>query len=112
MLCPAVGDTMMGKAIGVPVFIIFAIGAVWVALRMPAAYGAFAVTQVLLGLRQGLYLQFFLSVPRYVAVVFPCYFAFATLLAPRRNLQAAWLLLSATSLVMDAALYGAWRFLG
>jgi hypothetical protein len=106
------GDPFNPEAIGVPVLIIFAIGAAWVALRMPAAYGAFAVTQVLLALRQGLYLQFFISVPRYVAVVFPCYFAFAALLGPRRNLQATWLLLSATSMVVNAALYGAWRFLG
>lgn len=106
------GDPFNPEAIGVPVFLIFAIGAAWVALRLPAAYGAFAVTQVLLAGRQGLYLHFFLSVPRYVAVVFPCYFAFATLLGRRRNLQFTWLLLSATSMVVNAALYGAWRFLG
>ena len=77
-----------------------------------AAYGVFAVTQVLLAARQGLFLHFFISVPRYVMVIFPCYFAFATLLAPRRSLQVTWILLSAASLFVDAALYGAWRFLG
>jgi hypothetical protein len=96
----------------VPVFLIFAAGAVWVALRLPAAYGAFAITQILLAGRQGLYLHFFISVPRYVAVIFPIYFAFATLLGRRRNLQLTWLLISATSMVVNAALYGAWRFLG
>jgi hypothetical protein len=106
------GDPFNPEAIGVPVTVLFAIGAAWVALRMPAAYGAFAVTQVLLAVRQGLYLHFFLSVPRYVAVIFPCYFAFATFLAPRRNVQVTWLLISATSMVVNAALYGAWRFLG
>jgi hypothetical protein len=106
------GDPFNPEAIGVPVFLIFALGAVWVALRLPASYGAFAVTQILLAGRQGLYLHFFISVPRYVAVIFPCYFAFATLLGRRRNLQITWLLLSATSMVVNAALYGAWRFLG
>ena len=106
------GDPFNPEAIGVPVLIVFAIGAAWVALRMPAAYGAFAVTSVLLALRQGLYLHFFISVPRYVAVIFPCYFAFATLLAPRRSLQVTWILVSATSMVVNSALYGAWRFLG
>jgi hypothetical protein len=106
------GDPFNPEAIGVPILILFAIGAVWVALRMPAAYGAFAVTQVLLAARQGLFLHFFISVPRYVMVVFPCYFAFATLLAPRRSLQVTWILVSAASLFVNAALYGAWRFLG
>jgi hypothetical protein len=106
------GDPFNSEAIGVPVLILFAIGAVWVALRMPAAYGVFAVTQVLLAARQGLFLHFFISVPRYVMVIFPCYFAFATLLAHRRNLQATWILVSAASLFVNAALYGAWRFLG
>jgi hypothetical protein len=106
------GDPFNPEAIGVPVFLIFALGAIWVALRLPAAYGAFAITQILVAGRQGLYLHFFISVPRYVAVIFPCYFAFATLLGRRRNLQLTWLLLSATSMVVNAALYGAWRFLG
>jgi hypothetical protein len=106
------GDPFNAEAIGVPVLIVFAIGAAWVALRMPAAYGAFAVTQVLLAARQGLFLHFFISVPRYVAVIFPCYLAFATLLAARRNLQVTWLLVSASAMVVNAALYGAWRFLG
>jgi hypothetical protein len=106
------GDPFNPEAIGVPVFLIFAIGAAWVAWRMPAAYGAFAVLQVLLAGRQGLFLHFFISVPRYVAVIFPCYFAFATLLGRRRNLQITWLLISATSMVVNAALFGAWRFLG
>ncbi len=106
------GDPFNAEAIGVPVLIVFAIGAAWVTLRMPAAYVAFAVTQVLLAARQGLFLHFFISVPRYVAVIFPCYFAFATLLARRRNLQVTWLLVSASSMVVNAALYGAWRFLG
>jgi hypothetical protein len=106
------GDPFNPEAIGVPVLLLFAIGSVWAALRMPAAYGAFAVTQILLAGRQGLYLHFFISVPRYVAVIFPCYFAFATLLGRRRNLQFTWLLVSATSMVVNAALYGAWHFLG
>jgi hypothetical protein len=79
---------------------------------MPPAYGALAVTPVLLVVRQGWYLHYFISVPRYLAVVFPCYFAFATFLAPRRNLQMSWLLLSASLLVVYSAMYGSWRLIG
>lgn len=106
------GDPFRPEAIGVPVLIVFAIGAGWVMLRMPASYGAFAVTQVLLAARQGLDLHYFISVPRYVVVIFPCYFAFATLLASKRNLQLTWLLVSASAMVVNAALYGGWRFIG
>ena len=73
-----------------PILFMFALAAVWVALRMPPAYGVFAVTQVLLAARQGWFLHLFVSVPRYLIVVFPCYFAFATLLASRRGLQVVW----------------------
>jgi hypothetical protein len=106
------GDPFNPEAIGVPVLVVFAIGAVWVALRMPAAYGAFALTQVLVAFDQGLYLHIFSLVPRVVSVIFPCYFAFATLLQPRRNLQFAWLLVSASAMVLLSAMYGAWRFIG
>jgi hypothetical protein len=106
------GDPFRPEAIGFPVFVIFAIGAIWVARRMPASYGAFALLQVLVALKQGLYLQYFSSVPRYVSVIFPCYFAFATLLAPRKSLQLTWLLISASIMVVNAALYGGWRSIG
>jgi hypothetical protein len=106
------GDPFNPEAIGVPVLLIFAIGAVWVALRLPASYGVFAITQVLLAGQQGLYLHIFSLVPRTVAVIFPCYFAFATLLGPRRNLQLAWLLISASAMVLLAVMYGGWRFIG
>lgn len=106
------GDPFRPEAMGIPILLAFAIAAVWVVFRMPPAYSAFAVAQVLLAARQGLYLHYFISVPRYLAVVFPCYFAFATLIAPRRNLQLGWLLVSASVMLSYAALYGAWRFIG
>jgi len=106
------GDPFRPEAIGVPILVGFAVAAGWVLLRMPAAYGAFAIAQLIVAARQGWYLHYFISVPRYVAVVFPCYFAFATLLATRRNLRYSWLLVSASVMVLDSALYGAWRFIG
>jgi hypothetical protein len=106
------GDPFNPEAIGVPVLLVFAIGAVWVAVRMPVAYGVFALGQIVVAFDQGLYLHIFSLVPRVVAVIFPCYFAFATWLGPRRNLQFAWLLISASAMVVNAALYGAWRFIG
>ena len=106
------GDPFNPEAIGVPVLVVFAIGAVWVALRMPAAYGVFALSQIVVAADQGLYLHMFSLVPRVVSVIFPCYFAFATLLVARRNLQFAWLLVSASALVFLSAMYGAWRFIG
>jgi hypothetical protein len=106
------GDPFNPEAIGVPVLVVFAIGAVWAALRMPAAYGVLALGQIVVAFDQGLYLHIFSLVPRVVSVIFPCYFAFATLLAPRRNLTVVWLVISATAMVANAALYGAWRFIG
>lgn len=106
------GDPFNSEAIGVPVLLIFGAGAVWVALRMPASYGVLAITQVLLAAQQGLYLHIFSLVPRTVSVIFPCYFAFATWLAPRRNLQLTWLLISASILVVNSIMIGGWRFIG
>jgi len=106
------GDPFNSEAIGVPILLIFAAGAVWVALRMPASYGVFAIAQILLAAQQGLYLHIFSLVPRTISVIFPCYFAFATFLAPRRSLQLAWLLISASILVVNAIMYGGWRFIG
>ena len=106
------GDPFNPEAIGVPVLLLFAIGAAWVTRRMPIGYGAFAVTQVLVAADQGLYLHIFSLIPRVVSVIFPCYFAFATWLAPRRNLQLAWLLISASAMVVLSVMYGGWRFIG
>ena len=79
---------------------------------MPVPYGALAVASVLMAARQAWYVHYFISVPRYVAVVFPCYFGFASLLASRRNLQVGWLLVSATVLVVYSGLYASWRLIG
>lgn len=106
------GDPFNPEAIGVPVFVIFAVAAVWVTLRMPVAYGVFALGQIVLAADQGLYLHIFSLVPRVVSVIFPCYFAFATFLLPRRNLQLAWLLISGGAMVFLSMMYGAWRFVG
>ena len=106
------GDPFNPEAIGVPVLVIFAVGALWAVLRLPAAYGVFAILQILVAFDQGLFLHIFSLVPRVVSVIFPCYFAFATFLAPRRNVTFAWLLLSASVMVVNAAMYGGWRFIG
>ena len=106
------GNYFRPEALGFPVLVAFAIAAVWVAFRMSPAYGLFAVTMVLLAGLQGWNLHFLVSVPRYLSVVFPCYFAFATLLAGRRNLQLGWLLISASIMLVFSALYGAWQFIG
>lgn len=108
----AAGDPFNPEAIGVPVLVVFAIAAAWVVYRMPVAYGVFAALQILVIARQGLYLHYFINSTRYLAVVFPCYFAFATLLRPRRSLQIGWLLISAAAMIANSALYGSWRYIG
>ncbi|TMC83333.1 MAG: hypothetical protein E6J06_08865 [Chloroflexi bacterium] len=106
------GDPFNAEAIGVPVLLLFAAGAAWVTGRMPIAYGVFAIAQILVAFDQGLFLHIFSLVPRVVSVIFPCYFAFATFLAPRRNFTLAWLLLSASAMVVNSIQYGGWRFIG
>ena len=106
------GDPSRPEALGVPVLLLFAAAAVWVWLRMPPAYGVYAVVQVLLAAVQGWHLQSFYSVPRYLVVIFPCYFAFAALLTRRPGLQIPWLVLSAAAMLALSALYGSWRFIG
>jgi hypothetical protein len=106
------GDPFRPEAIGLPVLILFAVAAVWVLRTMPLGYGAYSAALILLGLRQALYLGSFFSVPRYIVAAFPCYFAFAVFLAPRRNLLLAWLALSSLVLVVFSALYASWRFIG
>lgn len=105
-------DPFRPEATGFPVFVVFAIAAVWVAMRLPLPYGAFAIAMLALDFRQGLALHFFTSMSRYVSVVFPSYFAFGALIGSRRNVQIAWLAMSASVMVVHAAMYGAWRFVG
>lgn len=92
--------------------LIFAAAAAWVAVRMPPAYGVYTALQVVLAAAQGWHLQSFYSVPRYLAVIFPCYFAFAVLLNQRRGQHIAWLVVSTAAMLALSALYGAWRFIG
>jgi hypothetical protein len=106
------GDPFRPEAIGLPVLVLFAVATVWVLRTMPLGYGAYSAALILLGLRQALFQGSFFSVPRYIVAAFPCYFAFAVFLAPRRNLLLAWLTLSALVLVIFSALYASWRFIG
>jgi len=105
-------DPFRPEALALPVLLGFAAGAIWVARRMPLSYGIYAIAMVLLAVRTGVYVHSFYSVPRYLAVIFPCYFAFATLLQPRRTLLLAWLLTSASILIWHSALYGSSHFIG
>jgi hypothetical protein len=79
---------------------------------MPPAHGVYTAAQVLLAAVQGWHLQSFYSVPRYLAVIFPCYFAFAALLSRRPGLQIPWLVLPAAAMLALSALYGSWQFIG
>jgi hypothetical protein len=51
-------------------------------------------------------------VPRYLVVVFPAFLAFGVLLERRPRLQLPWLAASGSLMAMEAALYGAGRFIG
>ena len=106
------GDPFRPEALGIPVLLVFAAAAVWVALRMPPAYGVYTVLQVALAAVQGWHLQSFYSVPRYMAVIFPCYFAFAALLTQRPGWRIPWLVVSAGAMLTLSALYGSWQFIG
>ena len=106
------GDPFRPEALGMPVLLVFAAGALWTLRRLPISYGVYALVQVLIAANQAVYLHSFYSLPRYLAVIFPCYFAFATWLAPRRGLQLTWLAISATIVALNSALYGAWWFIG
>lgn len=105
-------DPFRPEALALPMLLGFAAAAIWVARRMPLSYGIYAIAMVLLAVRTGWYVHSFVSVARYLAVIFPCYFAFATLLQSRRTLQLAWLLISASILLTYSALYGSGRFIG
>jgi hypothetical protein len=105
-------DPIRPEAIGLPVLLLFAAGAVWVARKMPLSYAAYSIAMVLVAGRQGLYLGSFFSVPRYLVAVFPCYFAFAAYLALRRTLLLATMAVSTAILVLFSALYASWRFTG
>jgi hypothetical protein len=106
------GDPLRPEAIGLPVLLLFAAGAVWAARQMPLSYSAYSAALVILAARQGLYLGSVFSVPRYLVAVFPCYFAFAVFLAARRALLLSALLVCAGILVVFSALYASWRFIG
>jgi len=105
-------DAFRPESLGLPVLLASGAAVFWCARRLPAGYTAYAGAMVLLAARQGLYLNSFFSVPRYLVVIFPCYFAFAAGLAGRRNLQAAVLVLLAGVLLVESALYASWRFIG
>ena len=90
----------------------FAVAAIWVARRLPWRYGVFTIATVALFAYEGWHLGEYHSVPRYLVVDFACFYAFGALLARYDRLQIAWFALSATLLTVEAALYGAGRFIG
>lgn len=100
------------ESLGLPVALMFAAAAVWVARRLPWRYGAFTVAAVVLFAYEGWHLGEYHSVPRYLVVVFPCFLAFGDLLARHERLQIPWMALSATLLTVEAALYGSNHFIG
>jgi hypothetical protein len=100
------------EAYGFPLAVAFAAGSFWALLRLPVGYGLFAAANVVIDVAQSYNVGGFEAIPRYLAVIVPCYFAFATWLAPHRILTAAWLTVSAAMLLLFATFFGAWRFVG
>lgn len=100
------------EGLGLPVAVVFGAGTAWTVLRLPRRYAAYSVASFLLYVYQGWHLGQFHSVPRYLVVLFPVYFAFAKLLEQRPALQRPWLAISGSLMAIEAALYGAGRFIG
>ena len=95
-----------------PVAVAFGAGAAWALRRLPPGFGLFAVANVLIDVAQGYSVGGFQAIPRYLAVIVPCYLAFAAWLAPHRLLRVGWLVLSAALLLLFATLFGSWTFVG
>lgn len=106
-------DPFHPEAIGLPVLIAFTLAGAWLTWR-PATRDLGLYSLVLCGLAiyQGYAVGGFQSVPRYLVVAFPCYFAFGALLARRRPALVAWLVVSAIYLTALSALYGSRQFVG
>ena len=100
------------EAYGFPLLVAFAAGTAWALRRLPPGYGLFAGANLVLDVSQAYTVGGFEAIPRYLAVVVPCYFAFASWLAPHRLLRVAWLSVSAAALLLFASLFGSSRFVG
>jgi hypothetical protein len=100
------------EAYGFPLLVAFLAGTAWALRRLPLGYGLFAVASVVIDVAQSYNVGGFEAIPRYLAVIVPCYFAFASWLAPHSILKVAWLGVSAALLLLFATFFGAWRFVG
>jgi hypothetical protein len=100
------------EGLGLPVAVAFGAATVWVVRRLPSRYAAYTLVFFLLCVYQGWHLGQYHSVPRYLVVIFPAYFAFARLLELRPGLLRPWLAVSGSMMAIEAALYGAGRFIG
>jgi len=101
------------EGFGLPVLLLFTGGAVWVARRMPWRYTAYTAALIVLSILQGYaFIASFHSVPRYLVVAFPVYFAFAALLRRVPALVLPWMTVSTGLLLMESVLYGANHFTG
>lgn len=83
--------------------------AVYAARRLPLCYALYAGPYILLMLCRQSGAAPIESVARYLVVLFPCFIALAVLLAPRRHLAAAWLLVG---LMLQVVLFERWAHFG
>ena len=103
----------MGPIAPNPDAVAFGAGAVWVARSLPWRYGAYTGALVVLAFLQGyLFIASFHSVPRYLLVAFPAYFAFAAFLQRQPALLLPWMTLSTGMLLIESVLYCAGHFTG
>jgi hypothetical protein len=98
---------------GLPALLCFAASAVWMVRRLPRHYTALAVAVIALSLFQTLYLRQAISLPRYLMVAVPCYFAFGSFFARFPSwVLPIWLVLSGGLLFWLSVLFATWRFVG
>lgn len=106
-------DPFLPEAIGLPVLIAFTVAGAWLTWRpVNRDLGLYSLVLCALAIYQGYAVGGFQSVPRYLVVAFPCYFAFGALLARRRLALIVWLAVSALYLMALSALYGSRQFIG
>ena len=98
---------------GLPCLICFGVGALWVARRLPLHYAALAIAIFGLSAFQTLYLRQAISLPRYLMVGLPCFFAFGAFFARLPGwVLPVWLVLSGSLLFWLSVLFATWRFVG
>jgi hypothetical protein len=79
--------------------------------RLPAAYGAYVIAALALPLSYPVGPQPLMSLPRFVAVLFPCFMALGAWLAEGgRARRAAVLAPSSAGLVVVAAVFSTWHW--